>query len=254
MIKTLRNLLGCLMSSASLREDSVPEQQTHAGTAAFFECLRSLKFSPRIIVDVGANRGNWTRGAMLYFPDARYLLFEPQSDLLACTDLESNPNVQIFNVGAGPLTGIMRLSKHARDDSFSFALSPEEAIERGREQIDAQVVALDEFLPAQGVPAVCMLKVDAEGWDLEVLKGARGLAAAAQIILVEAAVMNSFFPNRIEQVIAEMDKLGFVLFDITDLNRTPKHGALWLVELAFVPRGGSLSREARVYAEIPAEG
>jgi hypothetical protein len=38
----------------------------------------------------------------------------------------------------------------------------------------------------------------------------------------------------------------FVLFDITDLNRTQKHGALWLVELAFVRRNGPL--EARIDA------
>jgi hypothetical protein len=37
-------------------------------------------------------------------------------------------------------------------------------------------------------------------------------------------------------------ELGFCPFDITDLNRTEKSGALWLIEIAFVQKNGSLDR------------
>lgn len=83
-----------------------------------------------------------------------------------------------------------------------------------------------------------MLKIDAEGWDLEVLKGAEFSVSRADIVLLEAAVMNKLFPNKLSQVIAEMDKRGFVVFDITALNRTSRDNALWLVEIAFVKAGG----------------
>ena len=40
------------------------------GLGHFFPLLRQLGFAPRHIVDVGANRGSWTRAAFKYFPNA----------------------------------------------------------------------------------------------------------------------------------------------------------------------------------------
>lgn len=219
----------------------------HAHTDPFFDCLVRLGFRPGHIVDVGANRGNWTRTALRYFPDASYALFEPQKELLQGTDLDIDPRIRIFAMGAGPETSVMKLSKSDRDDSFSFALTAEEAAREGREQVEAPVVALDEFLDKEGIPYPDMLKIDAEGWDLEVLKGADKCAANAEVVLLEAAVMNKLFANKFGVVASEMEGRGFVLFDITDLNRTQKHNALWLVEVAFVKKGGALDAAVSSY-------
>jgi FkbM family methyltransferase len=196
---------------------------------------------------VGANRGDWTKTALRYFPHARFTLFEPQDDLLRGGDLDGDARVNICAMGAGPNTATMKLSKHERDDSFSFALSERQAIELGREQIDAPVVALDEFLARQGLPLPDLLKIDAEGWDLEVLKGAEKCVNNADVILLEAAVMNKAFTNTIANVITEMDRQDFMLFDVTDLNRTKRHGVLWLVELAFVRKRGQLAMAVDSY-------
>ena len=220
-------------------DKSVPHVSGHARTEPFFDCLTRLKFNPKHIVDIGANKGNWTRTALRFFPDATFTMFEPQKNLAPfCQDLLNNSKVQLHHLGVGPVNGLMKLTDHERDDSFSFALSEEEAARQGRKQLDAPVVKLDDFLVLQGLRPPDMLKIDAEGWDLEVLKGAEFSVSRADIVLLEAAVMNKFFPNRLSQVIAEMDKRGFVVFDITALNRTARDNALWLVEIAFVKAGG----------------
>lgn len=246
MISKLQRRLAGYLRGAARRLD-VPAAKTgksqgvgHAETAPFFNCLEQLGLRPQHIVDVGANRGNWTRTAKRYFPDAQYTLFEPQGELMRGSELESDPKVSIFSMGVGPSTSTMKLSKHERDDSFSFALSEEEAQAQGREQVEAPVVALDEFLAEKGLPYPNILKVDAEGWDLEVLKGAEKSVAHADVVLLEAAVMCYRFSNKIERVLSEMQKRGFMLFDITDLNRPLQPRVLWLVEVAFVKEGGSL--------------
>jgi FkbM family methyltransferase len=220
---------------------------THANTAPFFECLQNLGMEPRHIVDVGAHRGDWTRTAMLYFPAARYTLFEPQPDLMRGSKLEKDARVTILNFGVGRHTGTAKLTSHERRDSYSFAVSQQDAHRLGCTQSDSQVVALDEFLPSLNAPPVDILKIDAEGWDLEVLAGARNTARQAAIVLIEAAVLNKRNANRVEIVIAEMHTRGFVLFDITDLNRTRRHKALWLAELAFVKRHGELDSAVSSY-------
>jgi FkbM family methyltransferase len=220
-------------------DKSVPHVAGHARTEPFFDCLARLKFNPKHIVDIGANKGNWTRTALRFFPDANFTMFEPQKNLASsCQDLLLNPKIQLHHLGVGPANGLMKLTDHERDDSFSFALSEEEAAQQGRKQLEVPVVKLDDFLVLQGLTPPDMLKIDAEGWDLEVLKGAEFSVSRADIVLLEASVMNKFFPNKLSQVIAEMEKRGFVVFDITDFNRTARDNALWLVELAFVKAGG----------------
>jgi hypothetical protein len=39
--------------------------------------------------------------------------------------------------------------------------------------------------------------------------------------------------NSVGRVISTMENFGYRLVDITDPNRSPKHGVLWLTELAF---------------------
>ena len=253
MIGTIRREIAQYMRGVAQRIDAPIQEPEiykvigHGRTDPFFDCLVRLGYKPNHIVDVGANRGNWTRTALRYFPDARYTLFEPQEQLLKCTDLDCDSRIQIFAVGAGPKTSAMKLSTHERDDSVSFALTEEEAARQGREQVTAPVVALDEFLPKQGIPYPDVLKIDAEGWDLEVLKGAEMCAKNADVILLEAAVMNKFFRNKVENVVSELAARGFVLFDVTDLNRTQRDGALWLVELAFVKKSGKLDAVVNSY-------
>jgi hypothetical protein len=46
---------------------------------AFLIALRGLGFNPSHIVDVGANRGQWTRTVSRHFPQAHYTLVEPQA-------------------------------------------------------------------------------------------------------------------------------------------------------------------------------
>jgi|HubBroStandDraft_6_1064221.scaffolds.fasta_scaffold00083_35 hypothetical protein len=55
--------------------------QPDYGLSVLFSTLKRFGFSPRHILDVGANHGNWTRTAITYFPDAEYTLLEPQDHL-----------------------------------------------------------------------------------------------------------------------------------------------------------------------------
>ena len=216
--------------------------------AQFFQCIKNLGFNPSHIVDVGANRGTWTRNALQFFPDAYYSLFEPQAYLSASfTDLLKNPKIKFHAKGVGASSGMMDLTTSDRDDSFSFSFTADQAKDWGVKQVKAPVVKLDEFLQTLGLPQPELVKIDAEGWDLEVLKGAESTIANAEVILMEAAVMNKFFRNTFTDVIREMSERGFVVFDITDLNRTQKHNALWLVEIAFVKSGRWLDHKIDSY-------
>lgn len=214
----------------------------------FFSVLQQINFNPHHIIDVGANHGNWTRQSLRYFPDALYSLLEPQKWLEANVAdlLKMNPRVKFHPVGAGSVQGSFKFTLLHRDDSSTFILSEDEAKKMGLKQIDVEVVALSDFIAKHKLPCPDIIKIDAEGLDLEVLEGARDYFGKTEIFIVEAAVVSKYIKNDVASVIDFMKKSGYKLFEITDLNRPFIPRVLWLLELVFVRENGFIDSKSIV--------
>lgn len=211
----------------------------------FYGILASQQYQPRVIFDVGANKGSWTKYCLNFFPHAQYLLFEPQPNLRP--ELERNlgnfSNVQIFSVGVGKTTGELLFTYHDRDDSCTFGMSEEEATRLGYQQKKMPVIDLDSFVKNEKLPIPDLLKIDAEGLDIDVLEGAKDLIRDhVSIVMVEAGIMNKQFNNSALEILKYMDQIGFRLFDITDLNRPFRNKVLWLCEFVFIKKGSELDK------------
>lgn len=206
----------------------------------FFTILKDAGFKPNHIVDVGANHGTWTRETLKYFPDAYYTLIEPQGWLKNSIEdlLATNKKISFHAAGAGANAGSFKFTLHDRDDSCSFKYTEQEAQQKGYKQIEIPVVTLNQLLAASALPIPDIIKIDAEGLDIEVLKGASDFLGKTEVFMVEAGVVNKEFQNSFFNLINFMENNGYRLFDITDLNRPFKPAVLWLVELAFVKKGG----------------
>jgi FkbM family methyltransferase len=205
-----------------------------------FNNLKTIGFTPKHIVDIGANHGTWTREVISHFPEAHYTLLEPQHWLKESFQdiLDANPKVQFYPVGAGEKEGSFQFTIVDRDDSCSFRYTEEEAKEAGFEQIEIPVVTLNNLLSESKFPLPDIIKIDAEGLDIEVLKGASDFFGKTEIFMVEAGVVIKEFDNSFFKMINFMDENGYRLFEITDLNRPFQPQVLWLVELAFVKKNG----------------
>lgn len=206
----------------------------------FYSLLKAVDFDPKHIIDVGANHGSWTREALTHFPDCFYTLIEPQAHMRASVAdlLQINPKVSFYGVGAGKQPGVFDFTIVERDDSCSFIYSKEEAQKNNYQQIQIPVVTLNEFMDEHNLPIPGIIKIDAEGSDLEVLEGASNFFGKTEVFLVEAGVVTKAYQNSLLIVVDYMNKHGYRLFDITDLNRPFNSKALWLTELAFVKKGG----------------
>lgn len=224
-----------------------PPKQNY-GTDVLLSVLKRFGFSPRYIVDIGANRGNWTRTALQYFPAAEYFLVEPQDHLRSHVQdlILSGFRIHWINAGVTERTGTLSFYLSSRDDSSTF-LPPNgsEATKRLNE-IKVNSKTLDQILAECNIPAPDIVKIDAEGVDLRVLQGAAGLIGKTDVILIEAGVTCPF-ENSAIRVINTMDALGYHLIDICELNRSPKHDVLWLVELAFLRKESPLLNSATSY-------
>jgi FkbM family methyltransferase len=214
----------------------------------FFSLLKKQGFDPRHIIDVGANHGKWTRIALRFFPHAQYTLIEPQDFLKKHVQdlVDSGYKINWITAGAGDAPGQLAFTLASRDDSSTFDLTEEEAKRAGFRQVLVEVKTLNEIVRSEGLPAD-MVKIDAEGLDLKVLAGASELFAHTEIFLVEVNIRDKHKENALEPVIKFMSEKGYRLMEITDINRSPKYGLLWLCELAFLKNSSTLLNSVTSY-------
>jgi len=219
------------------------------GLHSFFPLLKGLGFAPRHILDVGANHGDWTRTALRYFPDAQYTLVEPQDHLKSHIQdlLAAGHKITWINAGAGDTPGTFPFTISQRDDSSTFVLNADQARAAGQQQFMLPIRTLNEIVSSSAAPIPEMVKIDAEGLDLQVLAGSSHLLGTTDVFLVEACICSNAGPNTAHAVINFMAQAGYRLIDITDLNRSPKHSVLWLAELAFLRSDSPLLNRVTSY-------
>jgi FkbM family methyltransferase len=135
-----------------------------------------------IIFDVGANIGQSARRCARYFPAARIYAFEPDRDNFArLTRLARRiRTLQCHRLALSAEPGTLQIVRDASDPT-RHRVGSDAAGEIDR--IPATTV--DSFCAEHGIERIDYLKIDTEGHDLEVLKGARGMLSAHRVAIVE---------------------------------------------------------------------
>src|SRR5262245_48225347 len=171
----------------------------------FFPLLRQLGFAPRHVVDVGANRGFWTRAAFKYFRDPVYTLVEPQDHLRYYSQdlVAQGCKLKWINAGCGDFCGTLPLIVSYRDDASTFVDRHDNAT---AQRITVPIITLNQLVASSGAGLPEMVKIDAEGFDLKVLAGASDLLGKTEIFLVEAVVWGagSAYDNSVAEVVRFM--------------------------------------------------
>lgn len=137
-----------------------------------------------VVVDVGANIGQFSAAILLFAPDANILAVEPDPEVHTrlAAHLATSPSVRTACVAAGAATGRMPLQRAALPVMSTLrtdGLSGYDLVGT----VEVEVVTLDEL--TQDVGAVDLLKIDVEGYELEVLQGAQAVLRRTRFLLVE---------------------------------------------------------------------
>lgn len=250
MKKRIKSFLICVLHPIVLKlgyQKKIKKETTENKNHLIHNCFtifKSIGFDPKYIIDIGANRGGWTREVLRHFPNAYFTMFEPQANLHHdMKDLLCNPKIECVGCGVGHTDGNEVFTFLDRDDSSSFVYTERQASKEGYSQSVIPMVTLNKFLENSSKPLPGIIKIDAEGLDLEVLKGATNFLGKTEVILIEAGVVCKTYDNTIYEVIKSMDGYGYRLFEITDMNRPLKQKVLWLTELVFILKGGVVDSE-----------
>jgi FkbM family methyltransferase len=141
---------------------------------------------PLVVVDVGANEGLTAERVLREFPNAKVHAFEPAPETykLLQARVASNPQIRTYPLACGSTNGSVDF--HVTENHWcSSVLPPSDLGKRyygdwyaTREVVKVPVTTLDDWATRNNVAHVDFLKVDAQGYDLQVLQGAKRLLAS----------------------------------------------------------------------------
>jgi FkbM family methyltransferase len=176
------------------------------------------RFSFQTVVDIGANRGQFSAIARRLFPAAQIYSFEPLPGPAASFSkaFARDSRIRLFNNAIGPVSGSASIYVTTRDDSSSLlkpGAAQSEIFGVRTERVDQIAVRrLSECVSGGDLRAPALLKIDVQGGELDVLEGSADLIAGFDAIYVECSYLQLYEKQPLYADIARWtDKHGFSL-------------------------------------------
>ena len=195
--------------------------------------LQSLGFDVTTIVDVGVQCG--TPELYNAFPDCTFVLVDPQRE--AASLLRHKPAKYVFiNKGLGASAGSLVLKEQAAGKTTFLQRTPLTASPILSEY-EVDVTTLDQVLDSVNPAGPIGIKIDTEGYELEVIKGLNKYWNDTQFVICEASIKNRFVGSyHMSELISYMLDHNFLFFNF--LNPTREQPRYY--DVLFVPRGSHL--------------
>jgi FkbM family methyltransferase len=199
--------------------------------------MRSLGFNPNSIIDVGVGEG--TLNLYQAFPNAHYLLVEPLKEYENCLrDIQQKYRADYVLTAAGAEEGEVTINIEPRKGQWS---SIQKRVYRATGDIPEKrvipVQTLDTLVDKNKLKAPLGLKIDTEGYELNVLRGASSILPDVEFVIAETSVAKRFDEGySFAEMIAFMDEKGFDLYDILEAPSWNSPSPLGYIDAMFVPR------------------
>ena len=169
-----------------------------ASTQLLHNCKRYIP-EVNTILDVGANRGQFALSAMHFYPNAGIHSFEPIPAVYSALKQNTRnvPGIHTYNFALGSTTGTLdfyanhysHASSALHVSSLQQQLLPQTA---AADQISVPVKCMDELLPGIPVKHPVLLKLDVQGFEKEVLKGAVHCLEQIDYLLFETSFVQMY--------------------------------------------------------------
>lgn len=156
--------------------------------------ISALGLNPATIIDVGGNVGQFSVAAKKTFPSARLFAFEPHPH---CYEklrkaLAFDHNARLFQVAIGDDVGdvTLNLNAHAHSSSIlPLSVKHRDLFPDATEVQSVQVPlsTLDVLLEGDDFPRPALLKIDVQGYDAAVIRGAPKTLKRVDWVIVEVS-------------------------------------------------------------------
>lgn len=236
IIKTLTN---SLLSTIGIRIQRVPRKslfRRHSETGE--DLVLSNAFSVQSIIDVGVAGG--TPWLYRQFPDSDLILVDPLDEVPSLYRMLRGRSFEIHNCAAGASNGTVIINVDKTRPSLSSIKNRSQLTKRdGHEVVEREVVmkTLDKIVAESKFATEKLgLKVDTEGFELDVLKGATETLKRCDFVVCEASIEKRFEQSYdFSELVLYMDKMNFRVSKILSFSQDGNQ-VIRMADVLFEPR------------------
>ena len=181
--------------------------------------LKEKGYIPDIIFDIGAYHGNWTRECLKIYPYSKYLLFEP-NEYNEINSLKNIRNIRVFHS--------LLNDKNIEIDWYEMKTTGDSIFrEKSKHYVSSPIikktsVTLNNVLNEKnGILENCnkiLIKIDCQGSEIPILKGATNILNITNFIILELPLFGEYnenVPGFLEHI-KFMDEIGFIPYDFLE--------------------------------------
>jgi FkbM family methyltransferase len=216
-VRAIRKAVKQLLRRAGIDIRFIPELGFDADTD-----MRRLAATDRpLIFDIGANRGQTIERFRNAFERPVIHAFEPGRDTFVELQRRTAgiPDLHLNNVALGARAEARTFIHSEPDTMSSFLEQSVDGWGEIKDRYPVEVITVDDYCSAHGVERIDILKSDTQGFDLDVLRGARGTLDrhAIHMIFMEITFSDMYKGSpRFDEIYAFLTDAGFTLVSFYD--------------------------------------
>ena len=172
-----------------------------------------------VVIDIGANRGQFALAVRHWAPSAEVISFEPLPGPAAIFRgvFAGDDRVALHQATIGPRPEQRTMHVSARDDSSSLLpiSSVQTTMFPGTGEVattEVRVGPLAEFVKAGALRSPAMLKLDVQGFEQEALIGCESMLPYFDLVYCECSYVEFYSGQKLApDIIAWLDEKGFAI-------------------------------------------
>ena len=204
--------------------------------------IQQLGICPAVIIDVGANVGQFSYSAAELFPNAQIYSFEPEPNIATKLreNLKGKGNVSIYPCALGDQTG--EVTFHVNKYSLSSSVLPlaeahQAAFPEAEEirMINVPQETLDLVFAQIPLRSPILLKIDVQGYESSVIAGAKEFLKKADYVIVEVSFEPMYQGEMgFQDILRMMEENNFTFRCPVDVSTNARNSAYVQMDALFV--------------------
>ena len=202
--------------------DELTNAMESNGEVALIKAVLAARLSaaPFVAYDVGAKL--WTAAVLKAAGDraVRVEAFEPvpSCHALLARRVGRDPRVHLNEVAISSTAGHATMHVVAEDGGTNSLGEPGEFADGGTTPVDVALITLDEHMASRAIDHIDLLKIDAEGHDIVILRAMHAILAKSRVGVVQFEYNVRWLPNggSLREVFGLVAALPYVVAHVTE--------------------------------------
>ena len=204
-----------------------------------FKQLQNLGYHHKVIFDVGASDGVWSFYMKQVLPEAEFHLFEPLIDYsceyreFISESLRIYPSFHLYKYALGEQNGSVTMSVFENilaSTSLKIADVGQKIV-----PVEVSMLTLDNAIQIFNLPIPQVIKIDTQGNELAILKGAIQTLPKVEVLFLECWLYRGYGKETplLTEIADWLIQFDFRLWDVTEPYRNPE-GILGSLDCVFI--------------------